>query len=189
MGLPIGAPTGVKHDGGKARMGIVPPFALESVAEVLTFGAQKYQVDNWKYVDNAKARYIDAALRHINEYNKGEWTDSESNLPVLAHAICCLMFILDLELEQESLEDKATFYWRTNPLQAALHDMIARHVDEEKREADGWTDEAIKAAAIQGTISVGPSPPPASFCPEAPPVHRWPPLVRGREYIINKDPL
>ena len=37
-------PIGSKHDTGKPLMGAVPPNALLSVAEVLTFGAQKYTV-------------------------------------------------------------------------------------------------------------------------------------------------
>ena len=119
-------PTGVKYDGGKARMGIVPPFALESVAQVLTFGAQKYAVDNWKYVPDAKARYIDAAGRHINTHCKGEFLDSDSNLPHLAHAICCLMFILDRELELESLENKVGVWagGLSADLSPVMHNMI-----------------------------------------------------------------
>ena len=90
--------VGLKYDNDKSRMGLVPPYALESVADVLTFGAQKYAVDNWKHVDNAHERYMDAALRHIIAYQKGEVYDTESNLPHLSHAICCLMFLLDLDL-------------------------------------------------------------------------------------------
>ncbi len=93
---------GMKFDSEKARMGLLPPHALESVAEVLTFGAKKYQPNNWKYVENAHARYIDAAMRHINAYVKGEVEDPESGLPHMSHAICCLMFIADLDLTQHT---------------------------------------------------------------------------------------
>lgn len=88
-------PIGMKYDGGKPEMTLLPPWALESVAKVLTFGAKKYDTDNWKYVENGEYRYKNAAERHINEFKKGNVTDEESGLPHLAHAICCLMFILD----------------------------------------------------------------------------------------------
>jgi Domain of unknown function (DUF5664) len=85
-------------------MGLLPPVALESIAEVLTFGAAKYQPDNWKYVDNADSRYLDAALRHISAHMRREAADSESGLPHLSHAACCLMFLIHLDLTKENNE-------------------------------------------------------------------------------------
>lgn len=93
-----GAPTtGSKYDSGKPLMGAVPPNALLVVARVLTFGAGKYGRGNWRHVDNAEARYMDAALRHINAYNRGEVADPESGESHLAHAVCSLMFMLELK--------------------------------------------------------------------------------------------
>lgn len=92
---------GRKFDSGKMRMGLLPPLAIESVARVLTFGAQKYAKDNWKKVDNAHDRYTDAALRHVFAYMKGESTDAETGESHLAHALCCLMFMLDLDLQKQ----------------------------------------------------------------------------------------
>lgn len=81
-------------------MGLLPPRALDSVADVLTFGAKKYLPNNWKYVENGRERYLDAALRHITAYMKGEQFDQETDLPHLSHALCCLMFIVDLDIEE-----------------------------------------------------------------------------------------
>lgn len=89
--------TGSKHDSGKPLMGAVPPNALLAVAKVLTFGAEKYGRDNWRQVKNAETRYMDAALRHINAYQRGEAADPESGESHLAHAVCSLMFILELQ--------------------------------------------------------------------------------------------
>ena len=89
--------TGSKHDSGKPLMGAVPPNALLAVARVLTFGAEKYGRDNWRQVENAGARYLDAALRHINAYQRGEAADPESGESHLAHAVCSLMFMLELQ--------------------------------------------------------------------------------------------
>ena len=89
--------TGSKHDSGKPLMGAVPPNALLAVARVLTFGAEKYGRDNWRQVVNAETRYLDAALRHINAYQRGEAVDLESGESHLAHAVCSLMFMLELE--------------------------------------------------------------------------------------------
>jgi hypothetical protein len=88
---------GRKFDKEKADFSLLPPYSLEEVAKVLTFGANKYDRDNWKYVPEARDRYIAAAMRHINDYQKGKDLDDETMLPHLAHAICCLMFIIDIE--------------------------------------------------------------------------------------------
>lgn len=88
---------GRKFDSGKPEFSLLPPWALESVAKVLTFGAQKYEIDNWKYVENGEQRYKNAAMRHLNDYMKGEKFDQETGLNHLAHAICCLMFMLDAD--------------------------------------------------------------------------------------------
>lgn len=90
-------PTGSKHDSGKPLMGAVPPNALLAVARVLTFGIEKYGRDNWHQVENLGTRYMDAALRHINAYQRGEELDPESGENHLAHAVCSLMFILEKE--------------------------------------------------------------------------------------------
>lgn len=92
------APTaGSKHDSGKPLMGAVPPNALLAVAKVLTFGAEKYGRDNWRQVESAETRYLDAALRHINAYQRGEAVDLESGESHMAHAVCSLMFVLELK--------------------------------------------------------------------------------------------
>lgn len=88
-------PLGTKADDGKVMMGAIPPHAELAVARVLTFGAKKYSRGNWAHVENSDERYMDAALRHINAYRRGEQTDSETGENHLAHAICCLMFMLD----------------------------------------------------------------------------------------------
>lgn len=90
-------PTGSKHDSGKPLMGAVPPNALLAVARVLTFGAEKYGRDNWRQVESAETRYLDAALRHINAYQRGEVADPESGESHLAHAVCSLMFMLEMQ--------------------------------------------------------------------------------------------
>lgn len=88
---------GRKFDGGKPDYGLLPPFALEEFAKVLTYGAQKYEPDNWKRVPDAKRRYFAAAQRHMWAWKRNELNDPETALHHLAHAMCCLSFIIDLQ--------------------------------------------------------------------------------------------
>ena len=88
---------GVKHDQGKARLDLLPPRSIEAVGHVLTHGATKYAPDNWRHVEGWRWRYAAAALRHVFAWLRGERLDEESGLPHLAHATCCLLFLLELD--------------------------------------------------------------------------------------------
>ena len=87
--------AGRKFDGGKLEYGLVPPYALKEVVKVLTFGAQKYERDNWQKVPDSKRRYFDAMQRHVWAWKEGESFDPESGIHHLAHAMCCLMFLYE----------------------------------------------------------------------------------------------
>jgi hypothetical protein len=94
--------NGRKFDSSKPKMYLLPPKATVEVSKVLTFGAEKYDEENWRYLENAQNRYTGGALRHIFAHIDGESKDEETNYSHLAHAICCLMFKLELELELEN---------------------------------------------------------------------------------------
>lgn len=90
---------GRKFDGGKPQYGLLPPLALKATAEILTFGAEKYEPDNWKYVPDSKRRYFDALQRHVWAWKEGETNDPESGKHHLAHALCCLMFLYEHDIK------------------------------------------------------------------------------------------
>lgn len=89
---------GRKFDQNKPRWGLLPLKPMREIVKVLTFGADKYEEDNWKRVPHAKSRYYDAMLRHITDWKDGEILDPESGYHHLAHAGCCLLFILYFEI-------------------------------------------------------------------------------------------
>ena len=86
----------IKADDGKVRAELLPPRAILAIARVLTFGAKKYAPENWRKCGDP-TRYTGAALRHVLAYMGGEQRDAESGEHHLAHAACCLMFIVDIE--------------------------------------------------------------------------------------------
>lgn len=88
---------GMKFDTGKLDYTLVPWDGVEEIVKVLEFGARKYARDNWKHVEGAQTRYLAAAFRHMIAYNQGQTTDQETGLSHLAHAGCCLLFLLSLE--------------------------------------------------------------------------------------------
>ena len=85
--------AGEKHDAGKPRYDLIPPGVLWDLARVLTYGAEKYAPGNWAKVPDAEARYYAALMRHLEAWRMGVVVDEESQLPHLAHALCCLTFL------------------------------------------------------------------------------------------------
>lgn len=92
-------PAGVKYDTDKPMMDLIPPLMELETAKVLTAGAKKYSAENWRHVPDLRRRYIAAAKRHINALSRGESHDDETGLHHAAHAVCCLMFLGEVELE------------------------------------------------------------------------------------------
>lgn len=99
-GLSQHAP-GAKLDKGKTRPYLVYSGfsnALQEVWENGTFGANKYSDNGWKEVPNAHDRYMDAALRHLNQYMIGEIRDKDSNTHHLGAVAWNILAVLELEL-------------------------------------------------------------------------------------------
>lgn len=96
---------GTKFDQDKLPLNLLSTEALNQVAAVLKFGAIKYAEHNWR--GGFKwSRPLAAAMRHITAFNDGEDKDPESGLSHLAHAACCIMFLLEFEKTHKELDDR-----------------------------------------------------------------------------------
>ena len=86
---------GTKFDIGKDQWHLMPFIVLSDVVKVLMLGAKKYAPFNWQIVVKENPnRYFDACIRHLTAWQSGEKNDQESGLSHIAHAICCLIFLL-----------------------------------------------------------------------------------------------
>ena len=92
--------VGLKYDAGKPPLSRLPREFLEQTAKVLEFGAKKYAWNNWKK-GISYHRVLDAAMRHLTAFADNETIDPESGLSHLAHASCCLAFLLTYETNPE----------------------------------------------------------------------------------------
>lgn len=86
--------SGKKYDEGKPRWSLIPWGVMQDVVSVLQFGADKYGEGNWKSVPDARIRYFNAALRHVLAWHDGGATDPDTGKSHLAHATCCLLFLM-----------------------------------------------------------------------------------------------
>jgi uncharacterized HAD superfamily protein len=85
---------GLRYNTGKNRLGLLPPNALKQIGEILTFGAEKYDPNNWKK-GMPWSSVLDSLERHIEAFKSGIDYDDESGKLHLAHAGCNLMFLLE----------------------------------------------------------------------------------------------
>lgn len=97
--------TALKFDTDKLPLHLLSTEAMNQTAAVLKFGAQKYAEHNWRK-GFAWSRPLSAAMRHITAFNAGEDRDPESGLSHLAHAACCIMFLLEFEKTHPHLDDR-----------------------------------------------------------------------------------
>lgn len=94
-----------KFDNGKPRVDLVDPEFLLGLAQVLTFGANKYGDHNWRNgLDVSRA--IAAALRHIMEFQMGRNADAESGLHPLLHAGASLQFAFWTAMNKPDCDDR-----------------------------------------------------------------------------------
>lgn len=91
-----------------AQFSLVPPEAIWLVAEVFGLAAEegKYERNNWTRGGIPVSSSVDAALRHITQFNCGETLD-DSGKPHLAHAIANLMMALGGMERGIAVDDRA----------------------------------------------------------------------------------
>lgn len=90
---------GRKFDGGKLRYDLVPVLAFEDQVKGLTYGTIKYDDNNWRNVPEGRKRYMAAAMRHLQEYRKGNLWDDEQGIHHLSAAINNFSFIVEKDLQ------------------------------------------------------------------------------------------
>lgn len=93
---------GAKLDAGKVLAGVLGDFglALQEVAKVGTFGAQKYVRHGWESVPDGIVRYNDAGWRHLL-MERYQSTAPDSGLLHLAHRAWNTLAELELVLRHE----------------------------------------------------------------------------------------
>lgn len=97
--------VGEKHDIGKPMIELIDPSFLLVLGDVLSYGAAKYEPENWRKGIPA-GRLYGALQRHLIAFQNGEDMDQESGLPHLGHAACELMFLYWTVANLPDLDDR-----------------------------------------------------------------------------------
>jgi hypothetical protein len=103
--LPDGNPKTV-HGISKPGIEGVPVAPLFMVGEVMRLGIRKYGLTNWRHDPISASVYYNAAMRHIMSWWDGDNLDFESQQSHLAHAVACLLILMDARLSDDLNDDR-----------------------------------------------------------------------------------
>lgn len=93
--------------GKKVPLGQVLPVAMAHEACAMLDGDLKYGFRNWREKDVVANIYIDAALRHIQQWSEGEEYAEDSGVHHLGHARACLGILLDAQANDNLIDNRA----------------------------------------------------------------------------------
>ena len=90
----------------KPNLSIIPLRPLYEVALALYEGARKYGPWNWRDEHVDETIYVDAAIRHLNQWVAGEDIDPDSGLPHISKAIAGLVILRDAQVHSCSIDTR-----------------------------------------------------------------------------------
>jgi len=90
----------------KVSLSKVPAVAIAHEAHAMMDGARKYSSYNWRAKAVQASIYVDAALRHIHDWNEGEEDAPDSKAHHLGHARACLGILLDCQENGTLIDDR-----------------------------------------------------------------------------------
>lgn len=102
--LPPPPPVSIKNDrkDGKLMWELLPLEDIEDIVAVYTAGAVKYGADQWQNLPDGYRRYKAAMLRHLVEFEKGNWTDPDTGCIHLAQVAWNAIAILHVAKAEQA---------------------------------------------------------------------------------------
>jgi len=97
--------AGRKDDTGKLRYDLIPPYALQRLAEVYTIGAGKYEDRNWEK-GIPWGRIFAAMMRHAWAWWNGEQNDQVDGQHHLASVAWTAFALMEYEITHPELDDR-----------------------------------------------------------------------------------
>ncbi len=104
----LGQSEAARFDEGKNRLDLIPPWSIDQIAQVYTYGTIKYDDDNW-WKGMPWKKVIGPMLRHIWKWLRGEKYDDESGLHHLAHAAWQCIALMEYERNKIGRDNRVPY--------------------------------------------------------------------------------
>ena len=115
---------GLRFNEGKTRHDLVPQFAQDEYAKVLTKGSEKYSERNWE--NGMKWSKVTASLkRHLAAFERGEDYDKETGLLHAAHIMCNAAFLTEYYKIYPQGDDRPHNYLRRAKIGLDIDEVLA----------------------------------------------------------------
>ena len=139
----------LRYNTGKPQIHQVPKSLVTGVAEVLEFGARKYQKHNWRKGNDWNISY-DSGMRHMMSWWEGEDIDPESKLHHLKHAAANIAFLMEMvEKEQTQFDDRPKIEVETDEIGEKVlehcKDQVEKNPEQFEFEFDEYCKETDKS--------------------------------------------
>ena len=115
---------GLRYNQGKPRHDLIPAFAQEQYAQVLTKGAEKYAERNWEK-GMAWSKVLASMKRHIEAFSQGKDYDPETGLLHMAHVMCNAAFLVEYYKIYPQGDDRSHWYTRMPRIALDVDEVIA----------------------------------------------------------------
>jgi 5'(3')-deoxyribonucleotidase len=115
---------GVRFNIGKTRHDLVPTFAQEQYAKVLTKGSEKYSERNWE-LGMKWSKVIASLKRHTLAFESGEDYDSETGLLHTAHIMCNAGFLTEYYKTYPQGDDRPHTYLNRAKIGLDIDEVLA----------------------------------------------------------------
>jgi len=105
----MGKQTAARFSTGKIRFDLIPPWCLEQLSKVYTYGTIKYDDDNWWKGLKWRKEVFGCITRHIYQWLRGEKYDDESGCHHLAHAAWNCFTLMEYERNGIGIDDRVPY--------------------------------------------------------------------------------
>lgn len=115
---------GARHNQGKMRYDLIPPYPMEQIAKVMTKGAEKYAPHNWKK-GMPWSEVMGSLERHYEAFKAGEDFDDETGLYHMAHVAVNAQFLIDYYRSNPQFDDRLKPYLNTRKIVLDIDEVLA----------------------------------------------------------------
>jgi len=126
-GNPFHKDEATRLNQGKPMYDLIPPYSLKLIADVLSFGAKKYDPHNWEK-GMSWSKCIASIKRHLAKYELGNDLDEETNIPHLAHVMVNCMFLVEYYRLCPEKDDRSLKYLHYPKIGLDVDDVICDFV-------------------------------------------------------------
>ena len=102
----LGKETAARFSEGKIRHDLIPPWVIDQLAVVYTYGCKKYDADNWRKGLRWRKDVIGPLLRHLWKWIRGEQIDEESGCHHLAMVLWNTVALIEYERCSVGIDDR-----------------------------------------------------------------------------------